>query len=159
MSTCPISEYQDDSTENEIEIKTSYCFGHLIIKDGESYKLKGLGGSGIHSFTKLGGSSMIYVRESDIAALTPKEPTVPANVSISHHVEDDLSYVEVIIHRSSPVCFDMKKKHLRDLLFLFNDNESLLSGDKSLSLFESESIMDKIPKMWMHQSSAPIPKI
>jgi len=152
MCNCELDEcYVPEPETGSNSPKSAYGFGQAIVKDGEIYLLKGIGGNGVHSFTKKTGSGMCFVREGDIAALIPAEDNIPSVVSlVSHRDAFSQEYLEVSIERDVPLHFEIKGVFKLDLIAVFNANPTLLTQDMTVSLFESESIMDKIPEAWLY---------
>lgn len=145
--------YIDDEFCEDVEVKieSKYDFGHIIYKDGETYKLKGLGGSGVHSFTKVGGAGMIYLREDEIDLLS-EVPNHEENLYESVKVvEECSSYFIASINRidAPPMMLSIVNEHRVNFFSLLNKHKDLIQQDIQTDLFSSESIMDKIPVEWI----------
>lgn len=149
--SCYIDEYDEEETvEVEVHIDSIYTFGHLVYKDGATYKLKGLGGSGVHSFTKVCGSGMIYLYEEDVAKYS-LAVNYEANLSdIASITRTHPEHFEVALERTdAPLLILCIKNSFRDELFaLLNENRDLVLKDRQIDLFLNESITDKIPNNW-----------
>lgn len=56
----------------------------------------------------------------------------------------------VTICRNKPLVFDILSKYEEDVKEVFSSHSELLNEDKSVSLFETESIFDYIQKSWLY---------
>jgi len=60
------------------------------------------------------------------------------------------SYIHVNINRDEPLEFDIKESFQKELIDTLKKNKELVMGDICVSLFETESLLDKIPKNWIY---------
>lgn len=151
MCNCELDIYDGEFDAASNSPKSQYEHGQLIVKDGMEYMLKGIGGNGVHLFKRTQGSGVAYVKEEEIEGFIIDPSFVPDGVSIiKSTASSSVELLDVSVSRDEPLAFTIFASCRNELLSLFAENEDLLVSDRVVSLFESETLMDKIPKSWLY---------
>ena len=69
---------------------------------------------------------------------------------VKSSASSSVELLDVVISRVEPLEFTIFGQYRNELLSLCAKNKDLLISDRAVSLFENESLMDKLPKTWLY---------